>query len=266
MRLMGPAQRLRVYLGEGDRPEGSPAAEAVVLQARRAGLAGATVLRGILGFGASGRIHTESLVEVEGDLPLRVELVDATERIDGFLPALGALPAGGTAVVEDVLVVHYRHRAAAGGAAADPVGTSAPSPKGVPDAGSRMQGGLGMDGAVGRRLCVYFGERDRFEGRDLATAMVLAARRTGLAGATVLRGILGFGAHSRVHALRPFTLSQDLPLMVEIVDLPERIDAFLPQVDRMLQGGLVTVEDTRIVLHRPAFPTSGASAGPKPER
>ena len=122
-----------------------------------------------------------------------------------------------------------------------------------------------MDGAVGRRLCVYFGERDRFEGRDLATAMVLAARRTGLAGATVLRGILGFGAHSRVHALRPFTLSKDLPLMVEIVDLPERIDAFLPQVDRMLQGGLVTVEDTRIVIHRPAFPASGGSTGPKPE-
>jgi len=259
VRLSGPARRLRVYLGEGDRPGGRPAAEAVVLRARDAGLAGATVLRGTLGFGAHRRIHAESLVEVEGDLPLRIELIDTAGRIDGFLPALAAAAPGGEAVLEDVHVLHYRHGAAepadaAGGAA----GPLAPRPASKRE----TQRGLSMEGTAARRLCIYLGERDRFEGRDLGTALVEAARRAGLAGATVLRGVLGYGAHSRLHALRPFQLSQDLPLMVEVVDAPERIDAFLPQVDRMLQGGLVTVEDTRVVLHRPAPEAPREAHGP----
>ncbi len=98
------------------------------------------------------------------------------------------------------------------------------------------------------RLRIYVGERDTWHGGGLAQAIVRAARAHGLAGATVLQGIEGFGAHSRIHVLHPFSLSNDLPLLIEIVDLPERISGFLPVVDQMLAGGLVTSEPVEVIL------------------
>lgn len=106
-------------------------------------------------------------------------------------------------------------------------------------------------GSTATRLRIYLGERDTWHGHGLAQAIVLAAREHGLAGATVLQGAEGFGAQSRIHVSRPFSLSQDLPLMVEIIDLPERVTAFLPVVEKMLAGGLVTTDAVEVVLHRP---------------
>jgi PII-like signaling protein len=100
------------------------------------------------------------------------------------------------------------------------------------------------------RLRVYIGQRDRWHGEPLAHALVRAAQRHELAGATVLRGIEGFGAHSRIHALHPFTLSSDLPLVVEIIDRPDRVEAFLPEVDRMVSGGLVTLDRLEVMFYR----------------
>ncbi len=100
------------------------------------------------------------------------------------------------------------------------------------------------------RLRIYIGEGDRFEGRPLYEALVEQARHRGLAGATVLRGTLGFGAHSRIHTAKILRLSEDLPMVVEIVDTPERIAAFLPEVDSMLGEGLVTRETVKVILYR----------------
>jgi len=103
----------------------------------------------------------------------------------------------------------------------------------------------------GRLLRIYLGESDRVHGQPLYEAIVLKAREMHMAGATVLRGPLGFGANSHLHSAKLLRLSQDLPILIEIVDTREQIDAFLPHVDALLGDGLITLEEVRIVRHRP---------------
>ncbi|WP_027181125.1 DUF190 domain-containing protein [Oleidesulfovibrio alaskensis] len=100
------------------------------------------------------------------------------------------------------------------------------------------------------RLCIYTGENDTSDGRPLYELLVEKARHAGLAGATVLRGISGFGANSRVHTLKVLRLSEDLPLVIEIIDSRKKIDAFLPQVDSLMREGLVTLEPVQVIFYR----------------
>ena len=99
-------------------------------------------------------------------------------------------------------------------------------------------------------LRIFIGESDTWERRPLYEAIVLKAREEGLAGATVLRGPMGFGLHSRLHTVKLLRLSEDLPMIVEIVDSSAKIDAFLPHVDAMVQEGLVTLEKVRVIRYR----------------
>ena len=99
-------------------------------------------------------------------------------------------------------------------------------------------------------LRVFVGESDRFEGRPLYQAIVEQARSRGMAGATVLRGLMGFGATSRLHTVKVLRISEDLPMVVEIVDRPERIEAFLPELEAMVPEGLITMEKIRVVAYR----------------
>ena len=105
-----------------------------------------------------------------------------------------------------------------------------------------------------KRVRVYIGESDRHGGKSLYGAIVERCRAEGFAGVTVLRGIEGFGAHSRIHTARILQLSEDLPIVLEIVDRPERIDQLLPILDEMVHEGLVTVEDVHVLKY-----VSGAS-------
>ena len=107
-------------------------------------------------------------------------------------------------------------------------------------------------------LRIFFGEDDKYQGRPLYEAIVLAARSAKLAGATVLRGPMGFGRSSRLHTTKILRLSQDLPLVIEIVDTEEAIKAFLPTLNSMMGSGLVTLEKVQVlqygadVRHEPA--------------
>jgi PII-like signaling protein len=100
-----------------------------------------------------------------------------------------------------------------------------------------------------QRVRVYIGESDQWHGKPLFTAIVERCRREGLAGATVLRGIEGYGAHSRIHTARILRLSEDLPIVVDIVDRPERIALLLPILDEMVTEGLITLEDVHVVKY-----------------
>ncbi|MCC6222892.1 MAG: DUF190 domain-containing protein [Thermoleophilia bacterium] len=102
----------------------------------------------------------------------------------------------------------------------------------------------------GTLLRIFVGESDRWRGKPLYEAIVELARERGLAGATVLRGFEGFGAHSRVHTSRILRLSEDLPVVIEIVDRPERVEAILPALDEMVAEGLVTLERVRVIAYR----------------
>jgi PII-like signaling protein len=107
-----------------------------------------------------------------------------------------------------------------------------------------------------RRLTVYIGEDDAWNHRPLYTEIVHRAHAAGLAGASVLRGIEGYGKSSHIHTSRILSLSEDLPVVVVIVDAPEKIDAFLPQVEEIVQEGLVTLDDVEVVVHRYRGPAS----------
>ena len=102
----------------------------------------------------------------------------------------------------------------------------------------------------GQLLRIFVGEEDRHEGMPLYEWIVREARTSGLAGATVLRGLAGFGAHSRVHTAKVLRLSTDLPLVIEIVDTPEKIAAFLPTIDHAIVEGLATLEKVQIRFYR----------------
>ncbi|MBI5344537.1 MAG: DUF190 domain-containing protein [Deltaproteobacteria bacterium] len=99
---------------------------------------------------------------------------------------------------------------------------------------------------------VFIGESDRYMGKPLYQAIVEEARKRGMAGATVLRGTLGFGVNSRVHTAKILRLSEDLPMVVEIVDKPERIAEFLPELDKMVEEGLITIEKINVIAYRHA--------------
>ena len=101
----------------------------------------------------------------------------------------------------------------------------------------------------GQRLRIYVGEGDHWRGKLLYTAIVQAARKQGLAGATVARGVMGYGAHSAVHEPHLFELHGQLPVVIEIVDTSAKIAAFLPYLDEMVQEGLITVSEVSIVRY-----------------
>jgi PII-like signaling protein len=101
-------------------------------------------------------------------------------------------------------------------------------------------------------LRIFIGESDRWEHKPLYEAIVLKARELHLAGATVLRGPMGFGKSSRLHTAKILRLSMDLPLVIEIVDSEEKIQSFLPVLDQMMGGGLLTLEKVRVIEYRAA--------------
>lgn len=102
----------------------------------------------------------------------------------------------------------------------------------------------------GQLLRIFIGESDRWEGKPLHEAIVRRARELDLSGATVFRGLEGFGASSRIHTVKILRLSEDLPILIEIVDRADRIERFLPELDRMVTEGMVTLEKVRIVAYR----------------
>ena len=105
---------LRIFIGESDRWEHKPLYEAIVFAAREAHLAGATVLRGPMGFGKNSHLHTAKILRLSADLPLVIEIVDSEEKIKAFLPTLEPMMSGGMVTLEKVQVVHYRGTAPAG--------------------------------------------------------------------------------------------------------------------------------------------------------
>jgi PII-like signaling protein len=108
MNLPADSFLLRIFIGESDRSEGKPLHEAIVLKARELGLAGATVLRGAEGFGASSHLHTSKILRLSADLPLIIEIVDREEKINTLLPFLDQAMGGGLVTLERVRVIRYR--------------------------------------------------------------------------------------------------------------------------------------------------------------
>lgn len=109
MQIPKDAMLLRIFIGESDRWENGPLYEGIVMRARERHLAGATVLRGPMGFGAASRIHSAKILRLSMDLPIIIEIVDSEEKINAFLPDLEEMIGGGLVTIEKIKVIHYRH-------------------------------------------------------------------------------------------------------------------------------------------------------------
>lgn len=258
MELAGEQVLMRVYLQSADRAPLAPTHERLVARARREGLAGATVLEGILGAGYHGLLRSSrwSLVE---HVPVIVEIVDSAERLAQFIQGpLDEIMIGGMLTLERAAVMMHRQGTRDRRSAQLPVsGSQSPSilqlanqvrplstlPPIQP--GPHMT--INQNGVL---LRVFMGESDRFDGKPLHEAIVQKVRELGLAGATVLRGSEGFGAHSVVHKSGLLEMSTDLPIVIEIVDSEEKIRLLLPHLEKMVQEGMITMEHVTVLMYR----------------
>ena len=125
----------------------------------------------------------------------------------------------------------------------------------------RNREGRRMHGLKGERtlMRIHIGERDKYKGRPLYESIVYLMRERGFAGATVFRGVMGFGASAGIHTEKVLRLSTDLPLVVETVESEEKIQALLPELDEMMGGGLITLERAKVVIYR----SEGVSGSPR---
>jgi PII-like signaling protein len=266
MKLEGEQTLLRVYLRNTDKAGwfSPPAAETLVERARREGLAGATVLKGILGLDVDGQLLESRPWALIEPLPVIVEFVDAPAAIGRFLATVSEVVADGLATLERGHVLVYRHSREAAGRSPMPLEvpgripplSTLPSPEEFPIMKLSEEGQL---------LRVFIGESDTWAGEPLYRAIVLKARELGLAGATVLRGPMGFGANSRVHTSKLLELSTDLPVVIEIVDRAERIQTLLPFLDEVVDEGLITIETVRVLRYRHNVGVSPAASSQPPE-
>jgi PII-like signaling protein len=190
-------------------------------------------------------------------MPIVVECVDDADRIAAVLPEIDALLDRGLVTLERARVIVYRDHDSAprpqgegGGGGGKQMSESERVPR---DADPVDAATAHVHGLKGERtlMRIHIGENDKHEGQPLYAAIVELLRERHYAGATVFRGVLGFGAHARVHRATLLQLSSDLPIVLECVETEERIAAILPDLDRMIGGGLVTLERVRVIMYRP---------------
>jgi len=237
MKLEGEQVLCRFYLTNTDRVGLQPAYEAIVETARRERLAGATVLKGCMGFSLGGSILQEHAWTLSNPTPVIVEVVDSQSRIARLLGAVAPRVHAGMVTLERAHVLYYRGGVDEGAAVAMDPAPQEVAPMQIPEEGVLLR--------------IFIGESDvdPRTGRPLYEALVHRAREMHLAGATVLRGPMGFGKHSRLHTAKLEALSRDLPIVIEIVDAEDKIQSFLPVVDESVTEGLVTMEKVRVLKY-----------------
>ncbi|HEY1923223.1 MAG TPA: DUF190 domain-containing protein [Tepidisphaeraceae bacterium] len=246
MSIGGEQILLRIYLQSADRAPFTPSYQRIVQEARKQKLAGATVLRGILGAGYHGLIESGALSLVRHE-PIIVEIVDSAEKIAGFVRGpLDGIMIGGMMTLERAAVMMYRHRDQGKSGTLQLAGMTRPLST-IPqiEPGDHMT--TNDDGVLVR---IFIGESDRFNNQPLYEAIVQKTRELGLAGATVLRGSEGFGARSVVHKAALLEMSSDLPIVIEIVDGQEKVNLLLPHLEAMVAEGMITMEYVKILVYR----------------
>jgi PII-like signaling protein len=253
------ASLLRVYSKAIEKWHGVPLYRAIVEAARRRHLAGASVFPVELGYGSHRQLHDMANEYTFFEIPVVVEIVDAAERIAELVAELSTMVSEGLVTVSPARVHRYSH-----GSEYEKASPPAflVSPSSHPERVSGEEGTIHMKiEGEGKRVTIYVGSADTWGGRNLAIAIVEQCRKLGLAGATVSRGVMGFGKHSVIHKAHLLGLSDDLPEKIEVVDRPEEIERLLLVLDKMIGGGLIVVEDVHVVryLHEPKGAKGAAS-------
>ncbi len=224
----GKAVKVTIYLSEGATHHGVPVYSSILDFLFYRGVAGATVLKGIAGFGADHHMHSAHTVEISDHLPLKIEFIESREKVDALLGKLEELAGTGLIELQETTV-------------AKPAQVSKPAKTAAP-AHLKILGKAQM-------MRIYLSEEDRWKDKPLYKALVEAMRANDIAGVTVYRGILGYGAHRRMHQDKALLSTHHGSVMLSAIDTAEKLRAFLPLVDQMVEEGLVVFSDVDIIKY-----------------
>ena len=228
----GAAKKVCIYVTEDQKRHGASVYAAILEYLFYRGISGATVSRGVAGFGADHHLHTAHLVDVAHNLPIKIEFIETSAKVEEVLPKLHELAGSGLIEVQDTNVVKP----------ARPSKGHAPE---FPPA-RKIEG-------KGKMMRIYIGENNRWGDKPLHQALIEALRANDIAGVTVYSGILGYGANRRMHHGKTLSLSHDHPIMLAVVDTEEKLLAFTPILDKMVQQGLVVMSNVDIVKYTHNF-------------
>jgi PII-like signaling protein len=236
----GAAKKVTIYLNEDTQRHLSPLYESILSFLMSRGVAGATATRALAGFGAHRELHTPKIEVLSEHLPIRIEFIETAEKVEEILPTLYDMVTDGVIEVQDTNVVKIAAKEKRGAAAKQPH--------------TRKAG-------TAKLMRIFLGEADRWHGEPLYEAIVKQLRMLEIAGATVYRGILGYGAKGHTHKQSFFHAARDLPIMITVIESEEKLDRAAELVEGMIQDGLIVISDVQIVrlLHSNP-PEEGADA------
>jgi PII-like signaling protein len=239
MQELGKALKVSIYIADGETHNGIASASALLDFLFYRGVAGATVLKGVAGFGADHRMHTASLVDVSDRLPVKVEFIETPSKVEELLPKLKEICGTGMIEVQETTIVK------AANTKPDPI---------EPAVHHKVEG-------KAKLLRIYIDENDKWDGKSLHEALVEALRANDIAGVTVYKAILGYGSGKHVRQRHVF--SEGASLMLTVIDAEEKIRSFMPVLDKMMPNGLVVLSDVDIITYRhgsPSHPVPAAEA------
>ena len=225
----GPAKKVAIYVAEDQHYHGAAAYSAVLDFLFFHGVSGATVTRGIAGFGADHHLHTTNLVDLANRLPVKLEFIETAEKVESLLPKLYDMVGTGLIEMHDTTIVKPAEKKNKSGS-----GTGGPA--------------LKREGKA-KMMRIYIGENDKWNGKPLHEAIIEGLRAHDIAGATVYRGILGYGANRRIRKDSTLGISHDRPILLSIVESEEKLKAITPMLDEMVQQGIVVLSDVDIVKY-----------------
>jgi PII-like signaling protein len=235
----GSARKVTIYLNQDTRAHVEPLWSTILSFLRHKHVAGATLLRADMGFGSHEQFHNPRSEYAGEHLPVRIEFIETLERVDELLPTLYEMVTDGLVTVQDVTVIKSvskdaRHK--------------------IPEPESPRR----IVTAPAKLVRIYLGESDKCKDECLYEAIVKRLHMMGFSGATVYRGILGYGAKRHTHKTGRFHLSRDLPIMISVVEKPERVSELVQVVSGMMQDGIIVTSDVELhqIVHE--MPNTGA--------
>ncbi len=229
----GAAKKISIYVGQDHQYHGEAVHAAILQFLFYHQVSGATVTRGIAGFGADHRMHTDRALALTENLPMKIEFMETPEKVNELLPKLHEMVGTGLIEIQDTTVVK-------------------PSEASAKGAGQEDVPALKRQGKA-KLMRIFIGENDKWNGKPLHQALLESMRANDIAGATVYQGILGYGANRRIHKDSALRLSHDRPIMLSVVDTEERLRTFLPVLDGMVQQGLVVFSDVDVIKYTRDF-------------
>ncbi len=225
----GPGKKVALYVTEDQQYHGNAAYAAILDFLFFHGVSGATVTRGIAGFGADHHLHTTRLVDLAVRLPVKLEFIESADKVEELLPKLHEMVGSGLIEMHDTTIVKP----------AEKKEKRKPTAAGPP---------LKREGKA-KMMRIYIGEDDKWNEKPLYEAIVNGLRAHDIAGVTVYRGILGYGANRRIHKDAKLSLSHDRPILLSVVDTEEKLQRFMPILDDMVQQGLVVLSNVDIIKY-----------------